>query len=132
MKLRLLGLAGAAIALVGLGACAVDEAYYGPPSPYADVDYDGFYDGYYGPFVGGYWGAGDRFYYWDRNHGHYHRDVGGHFARQGRPGFNAIRGQADTGNPGKAHHKDRSHPGGKSARMGRGSDADDHETELHR
>jgi hypothetical protein len=94
MKLRLMALAGALVTMAGLSACAVDEAYYGPPPPYADVDYDGYYDGSYGPFNGGYWGPNDQFYYWSQDHMHYHRDVGGHFSRQGRSGFNPIRGHA--------------------------------------
>ena len=95
MKLRLIALAGTTAILTGLSACAYDEAYYGPVVPaYADIDYDAYYDGAYGPFVGGYWGPGDQFYYWDHNHGHYHRDVGNHFRRQGGAGFNAIHGHA--------------------------------------
>lgn len=81
---------------VALTACATDEAYYGPSAPYADVDYDAYYDGYYGPFIGGYWGPGDNFYYWDQGHRHYHHDVGGHFRRVGAPGFHAIRGHAPS------------------------------------
>ena len=95
MKLRLIALAGACAVMTGLSACAsVDNAYYGPPGPYADVDYDGYYDGYYGPFAGGYWGPGDQFYYWNQGHGHYHVDSGAHFRRQGGAGFNAIHGHA--------------------------------------
>lgn len=98
MKLRLIALAGTAAVLTGLSACAYDEAYYGPPvGPYADVDYDAYYDGYYGPFYGGYWGPGDRFYYWDPGHRHYHVDNGQHFSRQGRTGFNSVRGHAPPG-----------------------------------
>ena len=93
MNVRLAGLAGAFLLTAGLGGCA-EEAYYGPPAPYANVDYDAYYDGFYGPFVGGYWGPGDQFYYWDQGHGHYHRDAAGHFQRQGRGGFNAVRGHA--------------------------------------
>jgi hypothetical protein len=95
MKLRLAALAGALAVAAGLAGCAYDAAYYGPPPPYADVDYDGYYDGYYGPFYGGYWGGDGQFYYWDKNHQHYHRDVGNHFRQQGGgPGFTAIRGHA--------------------------------------
>jgi len=103
MKLRLIALAGASIALVGLSACAVDEAYYGPPSTFADVDYDGFYDGYYGPFYGGYWGPGGNFYYWDQGHRHYHRDTTGHFRRDGGGGgsFSPIRGHAPSSRGGR-------------------------------
>jgi hypothetical protein len=94
MKLRLVALAGAFAVTAGLSACAVDEAYYGPPPPYADVDYDAYYDGYYGPFYGGYWGPGGSFYYWDQGHRHYHRDAGAHFRRAGGAGFTSIRGHA--------------------------------------
>jgi len=80
--------------VVALTACATDEAYYGPPVPYANVDYDAYYDGYYGPFNGGYWGPGNNFYYWDQGHQHYHHDNGGHFRRNGGPGFHSIRGHA--------------------------------------
>jgi hypothetical protein len=94
MRLRLIAFAGAAAVMAGLSACAYDEAYYGPPVAYADVDYEAYYDGFYGPFYGGYWGPGERFYYWDQNHRHYHADAGMHFSRQGMPGFNAVRGHA--------------------------------------
>ena len=94
MKLRPIALAGAFVIMAVLPACAVDEAYYGPPAPYADVDYDAYYDGYYGAFNGGYWGPGGNFYYWSPDHMHYHRDAGVHFRRQGAGGFNAVRGHA--------------------------------------
>ena len=94
MKLRLVALAGAFAVTAGLAACAVDEAYYGPPAPYADVDYDAYYDGYYGPFSGGYWGPDGSFYYWDKGHGHYHRDGAAHFRRASATGFNQIHGRA--------------------------------------
>ena len=94
MELRPFALAGALAIVAGLGACAVDEAYYGPPAPYADVDYDAYYDGYYGSFYGGYWGPGGNFYYWDQGHRHYHRDAGSHFRHAGAGGFNAVRGHA--------------------------------------
>ncbi len=84
-----------AIALAGgLAGCAADEAYYGPLPPYADVDYEAYYDGYYGPFYGGYWGPDAAFYYWSADHRHYHRDTGGHFQRQAAPGFSSVRGHA--------------------------------------
>lgn|SRR5262245_59684492 len=91
-----------AISAGGLAACATDEAYYGPPPPYADVDYDAFYDGYYGPFYGGYWGPGGSFYYWNADHQHYHRDVGGHFQHQARPGMNVVHGHAPAARAGGA------------------------------
>ena len=94
MNTRLAALAGAVALACGLAGCATDEAYYGPTAPYADVDYDAYYDGSYGPFYGGYWGPGDQFYYWSQDHQHYHRDVAGHFQRQGRAGFNAVHGHA--------------------------------------
>jgi hypothetical protein len=94
MNLRLAALAGAIAVAAGLSACTVDEAYFGPPGPYADVDYDAFYDGYYGPFYGGYWGPGGNFYYWDKGHQHYHRDTAGHFRREAGAGYNPIRGHA--------------------------------------
>jgi hypothetical protein len=94
MNTRFAVLAGAVALALGLAGCATDEHYYGPPAPYADVDYDAYYDGSYGPFYGGYWGPGDQFYYWSQDHRHYHRDVGGHFQRQGRSGFNPVRGHA--------------------------------------
>lgn len=80
----------------GLAGCAEDEAYYGPPPPYADVDYDAYYDGYYGPFYGGYWGPGGSFYYWSADHRHYHRDSAGHFRRGPATGFGAVRGHAPS------------------------------------
>jgi len=94
MKLRPIALAGAFVIMAGLTACAGDEHYYGPPAPYADVDYDAYYDGYYGAFNGGYWGPGGNFYYWSPDHMHYHRDAANHFRRQGAGGFNAVRGHA--------------------------------------
>jgi len=75
-----------------LTACA-DEYAYGPPGPYAGVDYMAYYDDFYGPFYGGYWGPGDVFYYYDGAH-RYHRDRGGHFRRQGGQGFHSIQGRA--------------------------------------
>ena len=74
MNTRFAVLAGAVALALGLAGCATDEHYYGPPAPYADVDYDAYYDGSYGPFYGGYWGPGDQFYYWSQDHRHYHRD----------------------------------------------------------
>jgi|GEM_PF-5474493 hypothetical protein len=97
MKNHLAALAGVLTLAAGMAGCAYDEAYYGPPPPYADVNYDAYYDGYYGPFYGGYWGPGGQFYYWSQDHMHYHRDVGGHFSRQGGAGFNAIHGHAPGG-----------------------------------
>ncbi len=94
MNVRLIALTGAFAVVAGLTACAMDEAYYGPPAPYADVDYDAYYDGYYGSFYGGYWGPGGNFYYWDQGHRHYHRDAGSHFRREGAGGFNSVRGHA--------------------------------------
>lgn len=105
MKLRLVALAGAFAVTAGLAACAMDEAYYGPPAPYADVDYVGFYDGYYGPFSGGYWGPDGSFYYWDQGHQHYHRDAGGHFRREGGSGFTQIRGHAPAASRRGGHRK---------------------------
>ena len=95
MNLRLAAWIGAVALAGGLpAACAGDVGYYGPDAPYADVDYDGYYDGAYGPFNGGYWGPNDRFYYWNAAHGHYHADSGGHFRRAAAPGFSAIHGHA--------------------------------------
>ena len=95
MKVRIAVLTGMLAVAASLSACAVDEAYYGPPgAPYADVDYDAYYDGFYGAFYGGYWGPGDRFYYWNQDHRHYHVDNGAHFRRSGGAGFNAVRGHA--------------------------------------
>ena len=75
-----------------LSACA-ETALDGPPSAYADVDYDGWYDGYYGPFQGGFWGPHDRFYYDDGQH-HFHADRGGHFSHVAGAGMQAIHGHA--------------------------------------
>jgi hypothetical protein len=94
MNTRLAALAGALVLAGGLAGCAMDRAYYGPPPPYADMEYDAYYDGAYGPFNGGYWGPDSQFYYWSPDHQHYHRDVAGHFQRQGRTGFNAVHGRA--------------------------------------
>ena len=94
MNHRLAAWLSAAVLAGGLAACAGDVAYYGPPPPYADVDYDAYYDGFYGPFNGGYWGPSDRFYYWHAGHGHYHLDNGAHFRRSGAPGFSAVRGHS--------------------------------------
>lgn len=94
MRLRLSTLALALAVAASLAGCAEDYAYYGPPAPYADVDYSAFYDGYYGPFYGGYWGPGGSFYYWDQTRRHYHRDTAGHFRQGGGRGFNAVRGHA--------------------------------------
>jgi hypothetical protein len=102
MKLRPIALAGAFVIIAGLTACATDEAYYGPPPPYADVDYDAYYDGFYGPFYGGYWGPGGNFYYWSQDHRHYHRDTGNHFSRQGGGGYNPVRGHAPAAVGGRA------------------------------
>ena len=106
MKMRFAALAGAFAVTASLAACAVDEAYYGPPQPYADVDYDVYYDGYYGPFYGGYWGPGGSFYYWDQGHRHYHRDASSHFRREGGAGFNTVRGHAPAaaGGRGRGPH----------------------------
>jgi len=94
MKLRLAALAGVLVVAGGLSACATDEAYYGPAVAYADMDYDAWYDGYYGMFYGGYWGPGERFFYWDQMRHRYHPDAGRHFARQGMPGYNPVRGHS--------------------------------------
>src|ERR1700722_3982097 len=94
MNARLAALAGAGTLAGGLAGCATDEHSYGPTAPYGDVDYDAYYDGSYGPFYGGYWGPGDQFYYWSQDHRHYHRDIGGHFQRQGRQGVNPVHGHA--------------------------------------
>jgi hypothetical protein len=80
---------GAVLLLSACAETALDE----PPSAYADVDYDGWYDGYYGPFVGGFWGPHDRFYYDDGQH-HFHPDRGGHFRHAGGGGMQAIHGHA--------------------------------------
>lgn len=103
MKLHLTTLAAVLAIAGGLAACAEDYAYYGPPAPYADVDYYGFYDGYYGPFYGGYWGEGGSFYYWDQGHRHYHRDTAGHFRHEGASGFNSIHGHAPATAHGGGH-----------------------------
>jgi hypothetical protein len=92
MKLAILALTAALAAAPILSGCTEGYAY-GPSGPYADVDYDGFYDDYYGPFNGGYWGPGDAFYYSDQG-GHFHRDVGHHFRRQASQGFHSIHGHA--------------------------------------
>jgi hypothetical protein len=98
MKLSICGLAVSIVAVsgaAGLAGCAEYGPYaYGPPPPYADVDFYGFYDDYYGPFVGGYWGPGGDFYYWDRGHGKYRRDTGHHFRRDANGGYHAIQGHA--------------------------------------
>ena len=108
MKPRLVTLSAAFAVAAGLCACTTDEAYYGPPAPYADVDYVGFYDGYYGPFSGGWWGGDGSFYYWDQGHRHYHRDAGGHFRRDGGAGFTQIRGHAPAAVGGRGgRHGDR-------------------------
>jgi hypothetical protein len=101
MERRLIALAGVLAAAAGLSACAYDEAYYGPPAVYADMDYEAWYDGFYGPFHGGFWGPGGRFYYWDQAHRHYHRDAGHHFARSDMPGFNSVHGRSPP--PAGAH-----------------------------
>jgi hypothetical protein len=89
MMKPILAVLSAAILLSACAENALDE----PPSAYADVDYDGWYDGFYGPFVGGFWGPHDRFYYDDGGR-HFHPDRGGHFRHSGGPGLQAIHGHA--------------------------------------
>lgn len=105
MKPRLVALSAAFVLAAGISACTTEEAYYGPPSGFADVDYDGYYDGYYGAFYGGYWGPDGSFYYWDKGHQHYHRDGGGHFRRQGGSGFTQIHGHAPAAGGRSGRHK---------------------------
>jgi hypothetical protein len=85
------GLAVAALAALGLGACA----YHGPARVGVVAGngyYDGYYDGYYGPFYDGYWGTDGAFWYSDGGH-RWHRDRGHHFRRDnGGHGWNHVRG----------------------------------------
>jgi hypothetical protein len=99
------------ILLVGAAAMVMagceDYGYYGPgpgpygygpgpaygPGPYADVEYDGWYDGYYGPIYDGYW-QNDVFFYRTRDSDRWHRGDARHFSREERPGFNHIHGMA--------------------------------------
>ena len=95
--LALLAALGATTALCG---CA-DEYAYGPPAPYADVGYTGYYDDYYGPFYGGYWGPNGYFFYSDRDGRHFHRDAGHHFRPRGGAGFHPIQGHAPPAGHGR-------------------------------
>jgi hypothetical protein len=93
MRYPLLAAMALAVALSGLAGCASEYAY-GPPPPYADVDYMGYYDGYYGPFTGGYWGPHGYFYYSEGAGGRYHRDSSHHFRMENAPGYRPIQGHA--------------------------------------
>jgi hypothetical protein len=91
MKIRSIAIAIGAAGL--LTACA--HGYMdGPPSAYADLDYDGWYDGYYGPFNGGFWGPQGRFFYNDGQH--FRPDMAGHFSHQGGAGMQHIQGHAPS------------------------------------
>jgi hypothetical protein len=84
--LKVLLMAGAATAIVGLSACAeYDDGYYPHRAYYSAADpYDVWYDGYYGPYTSGYWGEGGIYFYSD-SAGVWHGDRDGHF-RHGRWG----------------------------------------------
>ena len=96
-----------AIAAAGLLTACAENVLDEPPSAYADVDYDGWYDGSYGPFLGGFWGPHDRFYY-DDGHHRFHPDKAGHFRHSGGGAFQPIHAHAPMhgggGSAGGGHH----------------------------
>ena len=102
MKRSILTAAAITGALV-LGACG---GGYGPSGPYADVDFNGYYDDYYGPFYGGYWGEGGVFFYADKDGRHFHRDNDHHFRSEVSNGFHPIQGHAP---PSRGHGGGRPH-----------------------
>jgi hypothetical protein len=115
---KLMLVAGLAVILAPLGACAGDEyarsaGGLGVSVAYADgpMGYDGYYDDAYGPFYDGYWG-GDGAYYYSSGEGQaYHRDGGHHFRHDSNAGFHPVHGgQAHgggmhgSGGGGQNHH----------------------------
>ena len=109
--------AAVVVSAIALGAC--EE--YGPAGPYADVDFNGYYDDAYGPFYGGYWGDGGIFYYADKDGRHFHRDTGHHFRSDAVSGYHPIQGHAPPARGGRlfgghpndvqhSHQNDVQHP----------------------
>lgn len=91
---------------LALSACATGRGYGGYGGGYGDYAYNGYYDNYYGPIVGGYWGAGDTFYYRTRPDGDWRRDDGRHFRRDAFNGYMPVRVHGPHPNWVREHDRD--------------------------
>ena len=70
---------------LALAACETSGEHHYANGYGSNGRYDVWYDGFYGSVNGGYWGP-DSAYYYPGADGHYVRDSGNHFRREGFDG----------------------------------------------